>query len=311
MSQLFFIAIGFGSLAIGSTLGYLARQSIARRQLGSIEEKIATMVESAKTEAKDIVFRAKDRAVKFLEDAKREEKRMLDQVMRQSDRISRKEEVLDKKNENIERDKRDLDHKIVQVKQIKADLAKMQEEENNKLISIANMTENDARDELLKNVERDYGEEIIKTIKKLETERKDAIEKKAFDIMASAIQRYARSNVADVTTSIVNIPDNDLKGRIIGREGRNIKALERATGIEVIVDETPGVITISGFDPIRREVARLALDKLIKDGRIQPAKIEEKVEEAREDIRKKIQEMGEAAVFETALSVFHLKSSTY
>jgi ribonucrease Y len=301
MSQLFFIAIGFGSLAIGSTLGYLARQSIAKRQLGSIEEKIATMVESAKTEAKDIVFRAKDRAVKFLEDAKREEKRMLDQVMRQSDRISRKEEVLDKKNENIERDKRDLDHKIVQVKQIKADLAKMQEEENNKLISIANMTENDARDELLKNVERDYGEEIIKTIKKLETERKDAIEKKAFDIMASAIQRYARSNVADVTTSIVNIPDNDLKGRIIGREGRNIKALERATGIEVIVDETPGVITISGFDPIRREVARLALDKLIKDGRIQPAKIEEKVEEAREDIRKKIQEMGEAAVFETGI----------
>lgn len=301
MSQLFFMVIGFGSLVVGSVLGYLARQSIAKRQIGSIERKIAVMTESARTEAKDVLVKSKEKAVKFLEDAKKEEKRILDQVMRQSDRVSRKEEILEKRNDALERDRKDLDEKIIQVRQIKTELANMQEEEKSKLISIANMTEKEAKDEILKKVEKDYGDEIIKTIKKMEAEKRDEIEKKAFDIMASAIQRYARSNVADATTSIVNIPDDDLKGRIIGREGRNIKALERATGVEVIVDETPGAITISGFDPIRREVARLALERLIKDGRIQPAKIEEMVEEARVDIKKKIQEVGEAAVFEIGI----------
>lgn len=304
MPQLIFVVIGFGALAIGSVLGYLARLSIARRQIGSIEEKITTMMENAKVEARDMVFRAKDRAVKFLEEAKKEEKERMFQLTRQAERVSRKEEVLDKKGEVFEKEKNDLSCKITEVKNIKAELTKMHEEEKNVLETMAKMSEQEAKNNLLKAVEKDYGDEIIKTIKKLEQEKSDVLEKRAFDIMALSIQRYARSNVADIMTSTVSIPNDELKGRIIGREGRNIKALERATGVEIIVDETPGAITISGFDPIRREIARFTIDKLIKDGRIQPAKIEEKVEEARKEIKQKIQEMGEAAVFETGIVGF-------
>ncbi|MEK7626989.1 MAG: Rnase Y domain-containing protein, partial [Patescibacteria group bacterium] len=304
MPQLIFIVIGFGALTVGSVFGYLARQSIARRQIGSIEEKITTMMEVAKTEAKDMIFRAKDRSVKFLEEAKKEEKERMFQLTRQAERVLRKEEALDRKGDIFEKEKNDLVYKVEEVKRIKTEVAKMHEEERKVLETIAKMSEQEAKNNLLQTVEKDYRDEIIKTIKKLEQEKVDTIEKKAFDIMALSIQRYARSNVADIMTSAVSIPNDELKGRIIGREGRNIKALERATGVEIIVDETPGVITISGFNPIRREIARITIDKLIKDGRIQPAKIEEKVEEARKEIKQKIQEMGEAAVSEVGIIGF-------
>lgn len=295
------IIIGFGGLAAGSALGYLARQSIAKRQADTIEGKIAAMLESARSDAKDIIFRAKERALKFLEATKNEERERLNQIMRETQKLSRKEEIINRKEETLEKEKNNLESKIIQVRQIKGELVKLRDEEQYALEKISQMTKDEAKHELIKNIEKEYSDDIINAVKKVEQNKKEEIEKKAFDLMSIVIQRYARSNVADVTTSIVALPDEELKGRIIGREGRNIKALERATGVEIIVDETPGAITISGFDPVRREVARLAIHKLIQDGRIQPAKIEEKVEEARGEIKQKIQEMGEAAVFETGV----------
>lgn len=316
MSQFIFISIGFGALAIGSVLGYFARQSIAKRQIGTVEERIATMTEGAKSEAREIIFKAKDRAVKILEETKKEERNRLNQITRDAQRVARKEEAVDKKSGELETETAKLNEKITQVKQIKEDLEKIRNDEKNVLEKVAKMSREEARKKLIEEIEKDYSDDIVLAVKKMEQGKTEELEKKAFDIMTAAIQRYARSNVADVTTSVVSIPDDDLKGKIIGREGRNIKALERATGVEVIVDETPGAITISGFDPVRRETARLALSKLIKDGRIQPARIEEKVEEAKAEIRKKIQEVGEAAVFETGIvgfppQVVHLLGRLY
>jgi len=162
----------------------------------------------------------------------------------------------------------------------------------------------EAKESLLEMVKKDYQKDLIDSIRKLENDRREEIEKKSLSIITTALQRYARSHISEMTTTTFNLPDEDLKGKIIGREGRNIRALERLTGVEIIVDETPETIVISSFNPMRREIARLALDKLIKDGRIQPAKIEEKVDEAQRETDKRVMELGEEAVYELGIVDF-------
>ena len=301
MEYLFFVAGGAVLFSLGSILGYFVRQNIASRQAGSIEAKVTRLVQDAKTEAKEILIAAKDKAVKILEEAKREEKDRQLQLARFEERLVNREENLDKRLANLEKSEKELGQKIFKVKELKEELERMRDQRLADLERIARLTQEQARNELFHLAEERYRQDLAQYISKLESSRKEEFEKKAFDIMATAIQRYSRSHIADLTTTVVTLPSDELKGKIIGREGRNIRALERMTGVEIIVDETPEAITISSFDPIRREIARLALQKLIQDGRIQPARIEEKVEEAKKEIIQKIKEAGETAVYEVGI----------
>lgn len=288
-------------MAAGAAAGYWARQSIAAKQAGTLEAKITALVTEARKEAEETVLKAKNKAVEILEEAKRDERERLRQVTLREERVVKKESAVDAKNERLEHDQEALRRKAEEVRALRQKVEALYTEAEAKVLSVAGLTKEEARATLLKSVEQAYRSELAATVQKLERERHDELEQRAFAIMTAAIQRYARTHVADATTSVVNLPDNELKGRIIGREGRNIRALERATGVEIIVDDTPGAITLSAFDPIRREIAKITLEKLLSDGRIQPARIEEKVEEAREELKKRIQKAGEEACFEVGV----------
>ncbi len=288
-------------LFLGIVVGYLIRHIIMRYRRDSIEAKIRALVENAKTESRDILINARDRAAKIIEDANKEERARKGQLIRAEDRLAKREEVLEKKNSTIERKEKELDAEIFKNKKMKTEVGELRDKLFQELERISGLSREDAKNELFAIAERNYKEDLQASLQKLEKERYEEIERKSRDIMLSSIQRYARSHISDILTSSVNLPDADLKGKIIGREGRNIRALERATGVEVIVDETPDAITLSSFDPIRRQIAKLALENLIKDGRIQPARIEEKVEEARKLINERVKEAGEAAVYEVGI----------
>jgi len=289
------------ALMFGSVLGYLARQTIAKQQAGTIEAKLERLVNSAKQEAKEIVLKAKDKANEILEEIKKEEKDRQGQIRHIETRLERKESALDQKTAELGRKMEELQNKAQKIKKIEEEVAAIRESELQKLESIAQLSREEAQKEILAIVEKDAKENVLERIKKLEKEGFSELEKKAREIMVLAMQRYAASQAAETSSSIVSIPSDELKGRIIGKEGRNIKTLEKLTGVEIIVDETPETIIVSGFDPTRRQIAKIAIEKLIADGRIQPAKIEEAVESAKQEIGKKIQEAGEAACFEAGI----------
>ncbi len=300
--SLVLIAVGVIALAIGSILGYFARQTIAKKQVGTIEAKLEKMTEEAKREAKEMVIRAKDKAIQILEEAKRDQKEREQQIVKMEDRIERREQTLDARTQDLEKKYAELTEKAKKVKEIKEQLEQLQAKRTAELERVAKLTQEEARDELLKQTEKEQEEILLKQIQKLEQEGKEELGKRARNILALAMQRYAASQAAEITTSSVDLPSDDLKGRIIGKEGRNIKTLEKLTGVEVIVDDTPGAIVISAFDPIRRQIAKIALEKLMSDGRIQPARIEDAVEKAKEQITEKIQQAGEAAVYDTGVA---------
>jgi len=292
---------GFIGLLLGSILGYYARRSIAKKQAKGVEAKIERLIEEAKKEAGDIIFKAKEKATKALDELKREEQRRRDEYSRTRRRLEEKEEMLDKKEEELKKEEEELKVKIEQVERIKNDILKIKEDEIKKLEEISGLTRSKAKEELIKSIEDQYEKELFEQIKKLEKNRKEEFEKKAREIMVTAMQRLSPSEIAEATTTVVALPSDDMKGRIIGKEGRNIRTLERLTGVDIIVDETPETIIVSSFDPVRREIARIALEKLIADGRIQPARIEEMVEKAKEEVNEKIKEAGEAAVYDTGV----------
>ena len=297
---LLFLIGGVGILA-GIGIGYLIRKKIAEMQAGTLENKLSMLIEQSKTEAKEILLKAKEESVKILEEAKREEKDREAQLSKQEQRLSHREDLVDKKFLEFERTRKELEQKAEKLKITEAEAGKMKERQLAELEKVAGMDKEKAKEVLFQKVEEESKEDIIAHIKKMDREGKEAIEKKANDLLASVIQRYTNSQVSEVSTTVVNITSDDIKGKIIGKEGRNIRALERITGVEILIDDTPGAIIISCFDPIRRQVAKLALDKLIADGRIQPARIEEAVEKAHEEINNKIKEAGENAVYEAGL----------
>jgi ribonuclease Y len=260
------------------------------------------MTEEAKREAKDVVIKAKDKAIKILEEAKREQKEREQQIMRLEDRLERKEQNLDTKTQEVEKKYADILEKAEKVKEIKEQLTQLQAQKLAELERVANLTQEQAKEELLAQVEKEEESVLLERMRKLEQEGKEELEKKARDILTLSMQRYSASQAAEITTSSVTLPSDDLKGRIIGKEGRNIKTLEKLTGVEVIVDDTPGAIVISAFDPIRRQIAKVALEKLMSDGRIQPARIEDAVEKSKEEITEKIGEAGKAAVYDTGVA---------
>ncbi|MBU2037131.1 ribonuclease Y [Patescibacteria group bacterium] len=296
------IIIGIGALIAGAVLGYLSRQSIARKQAGSLEARLVKMTEEAKREAKEIEIRAKDKAIKILEEAKQEQKDRQQQIMRLEDRLERKEQSLEVKSQELDKKYEEVAEKVEKVKEIKEDLAQLQSQKLKELERVAKLSVEQAKEELMAQVEKEQGTVLLERIQKLEQEGKEELEKKARNVLTYAMQRYAASQSAEITTSSVALPSDDLKGRIIGKEGRNIKTLERLTGVEIIVDDTPGAIVLSAFDPVRRQIAKVALERLMSDGRIQPARIEDMVEKAKEEIGEKIAEAGKAAAYDTGVA---------
>ncbi len=248
-----------------------------------------------------VIFKAKEKAVKALDELKKEEQRRRDEYSRTRRRSEQREEFFDKKEEELKKDENDLKLKVEQVKKVKEEINELREKEIQSLERISGFSQDKAKEELLKLIETQYQKDLFEQIKKLEGSRREELEKKAREIMASAMQRFDASQITETTTTSVSLPSDEMKGRIIGKEGRNIKTLERLTGVDIIVDETPETIVISGFDPVRRQVAKLALEKLMSDGRIQPARIEEMVDKAKEEINEKIKEAGEVAVYDVGV----------
>jgi len=290
MNQFILLIIGVVSLTIGSILGYFARQSIARRDWKTIEAKIQKRIQKAKEEASQIFEEAKK---------ERDEKRR--ELLKTEEILLRRESILDRKISDFEIEQKEFREKVEKLKRIKEDLESLKVKALKNLERTAGLDKEKAKTELFANLEKEYQKEILEKMRKLEAEGEDSFEKRAKEILATAIQKYALSQVQEITTSTVSLPNEEIKGRIIGKEGRNIRTLEKLTGVEIVIDETPETAVISGFNPIRREIAKVSLEKLIKDGRIQPVRIEEKVEEAKKEINSKIKEAGEAAVYELGL----------
>ncbi|OGM91032.1 ribonuclease Y [Candidatus Wolfebacteria bacterium RIFCSPLOWO2_01_FULL_38_11] len=288
-------------LLAGIGIGYFVRQTIAGRKADSIEQKIKKQIEGADSKAKEILLEAQKKSADFLEEARKEEREQKLQHSRVEERLIKKEETLEKQWENLRSGENQVKEDLEKLKSAKIQVDEMRNKLASELEKITKLDESEAKEKFFEQIKEKYKEDLILLIQKMSKDQREEIEKKGVEIMTTVMQRLARSHVAEATTSVFVLDDEDLKGKIIGREGRNIRALERGTGVEFIVDETPGAIIISSFDPVRREIAKLALDKLIKDGRIQPAKIEEKVEEAKAEINKIMMEKGEEAVHEVGI----------
>lgn len=288
-------------LLTGTIIGYYLRQSLLRRRAGTLEAKIRKKIQKAQQEYEEKVAKAREESRRILENVKREEDSRRREIYKTEQILLKRENTLDQKISDYEGKEKEFGEKVEKLKKIKAGLEDLKEESLIKLEKISRLTRKEAKKELLKNLEEEYQKDILEKIKRLEDQGKDQIEKKAKEILAFAIQKFALSQAQDITTSTLALPSDEIKGRIIGKEGRNIKTLEKLTGVEIVVDETPETVLISGFDPIRRQIAKISLEKLIEDGRIQPARIEEVVKKTKEEIVKQIREAGEQAVYETGV----------
>ena len=301
MNQFILLLVGIAAMSAGAILGYYARQSIAKKQIGTIEEKLQTRVAQVKKESDEILFEAKQRAQKFLESTRKEEERRRKQVFETEQILLKKEGVLDQKISNLEKREGEFQQKVGQLKEIKENVEKLRQEAIDTLERVSQLTKPEAKKELLVSLEKEYQKDLLEKIRKLEIEQKEVIERKAKNMVALAIQRCALSQAQEITTTTISLPSDEIKGKIIGKEGRNIRTLEKLTGVEIVVDDTPETVLISGFDPIRRQIAKVALEKLIQDGRIQPARIEEIVARTEQDIVSQIKEAGEQAVYDTGM----------
>lgn len=298
------LAVSAGAVLAGLIFGYILRKIVAQKQAQSIEAQLEHKLNEAKNEVKEILIEAKSNAVKILEEAKREEKETQSRLFKTEERLAKREEQIVVQLSDFKKREDDLEKKIENVKQIKVRLETMEKEQGESLERVAGLTQAQAKDELFKIVEKNCADDLFKQMQKFEILGKDEMDKKAKEVLAAAIQRYSGSHAAELTTTILTLPSDELKGKIIGKEGRNIRTLERLTGVEIVIDETPETLIISGFDPVRRQIAKLALEKLIADGRIQPARIEEMVEKAKEEITDKIKEAGEQACYECGIAGF-------
>lgn len=294
---------GFAGL-IGIGFGYFLRWIVALGKKGSMELQIKQMMLDAREEAKKITKEAETKSENLLKEARTEIKTEEDRIKKSEERIIKKEESLDKRQADIDEEVEIVKKKIAEIKDIREKSEVLFHQRTMELERIASLSAEDAKKLLIENVEKNAEEDLMIRTKKLEMQASERLDRKAKDILSTIIQRLASSVSSEIMTTVVPIPSDEIKGKIIGKEGRNIKAFERATGVEIIVDDTPGAITISSFDPVRRQIARVALENLIQDGRIQPAKIEEMVEKSKIEINKVIKEKGEQAAYECG--VFNL-----
>ena len=296
------VIVGIVCLAVGALIGILYRKNVAEAKIGTAEQKAKELVEEgakqAETLKKEALLSAKEEIMRQKNDMEQEIKERRAEVSRTESRLSKKEENLDKKSEQLDKKNEQLDKKLKECDAVREQIDEALEEQKLMLEKVSGYTAEQAKAELVAELEEEIRHEQAQRIVELEEQYREEADDKACRIMALAIQRCAGDFVAESTISSVALPSEEMKGRIIGREGRNIQKLETLTGVELIIDDTPEVITISGFDPIRREVARLALEKLISDGRIHPTRIEEMVEKAKKDVDAAIKQAGERATFE-------------
>ena len=298
MNQTLMVAL---FVLLGAAVGYFIRQQVASRLKGKQGEKLEEEAQKARTQAQEIILEAKDKAASLIDEARQEEKERKSSLTKLEEHLVEKEGVLGTKEKEIEETKKGLTNKESELENLAKDFESTRARVQEDLAKISGMKPEEAKKKLIDEIKNQYKEDLVQVLHELSRDRKEELEKKSMEIMTAAMQRYARSHVSDITTSIFTLPSEDLKGKIIGREGRNIRAIERLTGTELIIDETPETIIISSLEPMRRQLARLALAKLVKDGRIQPAKIEERVEEAKAEIEKRMYEIGEEAAFETGI----------
>jgi ribonucrease Y len=297
MAELGILILTIFSLAFGAILGYFARISLAKKDLRTVEAKL----QKSKEEAEKIISEAQKRATLLVERTKSEEEKKRTELLKLENLLIKRESALSQRIAEFEKEKKIFQEKIEKLKKTKEEVENLKSQLIRELERISEMTKEMAKKELFAKIEEEFQKEILERMKKLENEGKEKLERKAKEILALAIQKFALPQAQELTTTLVPLPSEEIKGKIIGKEGRNIRTLEKLTGVEILVDETPDTVIISGFDPIRRQIAKLALEKLIQDGRIQPAKIEEKVEEAKKEIQEKIKEAGELAVLELGL----------
>ena len=284
-------------------------KNVANAKIGNAEDRareiIDEAVKTAETKKREAMLEAKEESIRVKNDLDKEVKERRAEIQRSERRVVQKEENLDKKLESIERREAGFAAKEEEINKQKAQIAKLNEERLQELERISGLTSEHAKEYLLKTVEEDVKLDTAKLIKEMENKAKEEADKKAKDYVVTAIQKCAADHVAETTISVVQLPNDEMKGRIIGREGRNIRTLETMTGVDLIIDDTPEAVILSGFDPIRREVARIALEKLIVDGRIHPARIEEMVEKAQKEVETMIREEGEAATLEVGVHGIH------
>lgn len=303
------IMIAGGAVVIGVLIGYVFRKISAESKITSAEAEACRIIENAENSSeakkKEILLEAKEEVHRLRAEIEKEIRERRSEVQKSEKRLDQKEENLDRKIETLEKKEEQLKLKEETVDRTKGRLEELETAQVKELERISNLTIEEAKNVLLTTAESEVRHEMAVMVKNLEQEAKEEADKRAHAIIATSIQRCASDHVAETTVSVVNIPNDEMKGRIIGREGRNIRTLETLTGIDLIIDDTPEAVIISGFDPIRREIARVALEKLVQDGRIHPARIEEMVEKAQKEIDQTIKEAAEEAIFETGIHGIH------
>jgi len=299
------VVIGVVALAVGALLGYVAKFRVDKDQVESAEKDAAAILEEANAKEREIVLEAKEEAIRLRGQAETELKGRLGNVEKQEQRVASKEESLDRKLEAQERRTQEIEQRRDQINEQKEQLEELRQKQIKETERVAGLTAEEARELLLEELDSEIRDDAARRLRLIEAETKEKAEERAREILASSMQRLTSDVVSETTVSVVSIPSDEMKGRIIGREGRNIRAFEKSTGVDVIIDDTPGAVVLSGFNPVRREVARIALGKLIEDGRIHPGRIEEVVAKSQEEVEESMAQAAEEVLYELGIHNVH------
>lgn len=295
------LIIGILGLMVGSVLGYYARQSLVKKRKTVIELKLEKKVQETKEKVEQLKNEARQKAREIISAAEKQVDQRRAQILKAERMLFERQKAIEQREENFDKKKIQFNERVEKLERMEQEIRSLREEVRKELERVSQLSVEQAQQRLLKEVEKDYEKELMRRMEKQEKIGKEKLERRAKEIIAQAIQRLALPQVQEATTSIIHLPSDEIKGRIIGKDGRNIRTFEQLTGVELVVDETPGTVILSGFDPVRRFIAKTALESLIEDGRIQPARIEQEVEKAKTKVEEQIKEAGKKAVIEAGI----------